>query len=69
VRLVDIGSTRYAIARRYMVRLRKDDFEDAAELARLSATAKMTPEAFRREFEELVATEPPALMLAASAGS
>jgi 6-phosphofructokinase 1 len=69
VRLVDIESTRYAIARRYMVRLRKDDFEDAAELARLSATAKMTPEAFRREFEELVATEPPALMLAASAGS
>src|SRR5262245_48511661 len=29
VRLVDIASTRYAIARRYMVRLRRDDFEDA----------------------------------------
>ena len=68
VRLVDIASTRYAIARRYMVRLRKDDFEDTAELARLAAVAKMTPEAFRREFEGLVATEPPALTLAASAG-
>ena len=30
VRLVDIHSTRYAIARRYMIRLRRDDFEDPA---------------------------------------
>ena len=29
VRLVDITSTRYAIARRYMIRLRRDDFDDA----------------------------------------
>ena len=27
VRLVDVHSTRYAIARRYMIRLRRDDFE------------------------------------------
>ena len=30
VRMVDIHSTRYAIARRYMIRLRRDDFEDPA---------------------------------------
>ena len=28
VRLVDIASTRYAIARRYMIRLRRDDFDN-----------------------------------------
>ena len=31
-------STRYAIARRYMIRLRRDDFEDPHELAKLAAT-------------------------------
>ena len=30
IRLVDITSTRYRIARRYMLRLRRDDFEDRA---------------------------------------
>jgi 6-phosphofructokinase 1 len=63
VRLVDINSTRYAIARRYMVRLRKDDFETPEELARLAAVAKLSPEEFRRQFEPLVATEPPPLTL------
>ena len=38
-RMVDIHSTRYAIARRYMIRLRRDDFEDEHELARFAATA------------------------------
>jgi hypothetical protein len=35
VRLVDLLSTRYAIARRYMIRLRRDDFEDPHELGKL----------------------------------
>ena len=61
VRLVDISSTRYAIARRYMIRLRKDDFEDAQELARLASTAKLSPAEFRQQFEYLVAHEPPPL--------
>ena len=63
VRLVDIGSTRYAIARRYMIRLRKDDFEDPQELARLATTAKLTSEEFRKQFEYLVAEEPPPLFI------
>ena len=63
MRLVDIASTRYAIARRYMIRLRKDDFEDPQELARLATTAKLTPEDFRKQFEYLVAEEPPPLFI------
>jgi 6-phosphofructokinase 1 len=63
IRLVDIASTRYAIARRYMIRVRRDDFDNPHELARLASTAHMTPDEFRREFEYLVANEPPALML------
>src|SRR5581483_3707011 len=61
VRLVSTGSTRYAIARRYMIRVRKDDFEDPHELAKLAATAHITPEEFRQQFEYLVANEPPGL--------
>src|SRR5581483_9914776 len=59
VRLVDITSTRYAIARRYMIRLRRDDFEDPHELAKLAATARMPLDDFRNQFEHLIASEPP----------
>jgi 6-phosphofructokinase 1 len=61
VRLVDISSTRYAIARRYMIRLRRDDLEDPLEVTRLAATAPLTEQEFRRQFEYLVAHEPPPL--------
>jgi 6-phosphofructokinase 1 len=61
IRLVDIASTRYAIARRYMIRVRRDDFEEPHELAKLAATARMSQDDFRREFEYLVANEPPGL--------
>jgi 6-phosphofructokinase 1 len=43
IRLVDVTSTRYAIARRYMIRLRHDDFEDPHQLAKLAATAHISP--------------------------
>jgi ATP-dependent phosphofructokinase / diphosphate-dependent phosphofructokinase len=62
VRLVDITSTRYAIARRYMIRQRRDDFDDPHELAKLANTANLSEEEFRRQFEYLVAEEPPALV-------
>jgi 6-phosphofructokinase 1 len=63
VRLVDTQSTRYAIARRYMIRLRRDDFEDPHELAKLSATAGLSPEEFRDRFGYLVELEPPPLVI------
>jgi len=59
IRLVDIRSARYAIARRYMIRLRRDDFEDPHELAKFAATVGMSIAEFRKEFEPLVALEPP----------
>jgi 6-phosphofructokinase 1 len=62
LRLVDIRSERYAIARRYMIRLRRDDFEDPHELAKFAATAHMSLQQFRDEFESLVAEEPPPLV-------
>lgn len=61
IRYVNIRSTRYAIARRYMIRLRRDDFEDPNDLAALARTAKLSTEEFRRQFEPLVADEPPPL--------
>ena len=63
VRLVDIRSERYAIARRYMIRLRRDDFEAPQELAKVAAVLKISPEELRRQFEYLVKDEPPALKL------
>jgi ATP-dependent phosphofructokinase / diphosphate-dependent phosphofructokinase len=63
VRLVDIRSTRYAIARRYMIRLRRDDFDDPHELAKFAATCGLTLQEFRRQFEDLVAPEPPPLRM------
>ena len=63
IRLVDITSTRYAIARRYMIRLRRDDFDHPANLARLAATVKLPEEEFRRQFQYLVEQEPPPLAI------
>ncbi len=57
LRLVDTDSPRYSIARRYMLRLRRDDFEDDHELARFAATAGLSIEEFRAEFEDLVRGE------------
>ena len=58
VRMVDVRSARYAIARRYMVRLRREDFENPEELARLAAAAHLSPADFRARFEPLLAHEP-----------
>jgi ATP-dependent phosphofructokinase / diphosphate-dependent phosphofructokinase len=63
LRLVDTHSTRYAIARRYMIRLRRDDFEDPHELAKFAATVGIPLEEFRKQFEYLVNDEPPPLMV------
>lgn len=63
LRLVDVHSTRYAIARRYMIRIRRDDFDDPHELARLASSCGLTPGEFRVQFEGLIRDEPPALRL------
>jgi 6-phosphofructokinase 1 len=54
VRLVDPTSEHYEIARRYMVRLRAEDFEQPESLAALAAVVHMSPEEFRNTFSYLV---------------
>ncbi len=63
VRLVDIRSTRYAIARRYMIRLRRDDFVNERELSALASVAGLSVEEFRKQFEYLTHDEPPPLVI------
>ncbi len=63
VRMVDIASDRYKIARRYMIRLRRDDFEDPHALAKFAATAHVTLDQFKQDFEHLVEVEPPPVSL------
>ena len=58
VRSVDVSSTRYAIARRYMIRLRKEDFDDPHDVAKLAATAKLGLAEFRDQFSYLTQDEP-----------
>jgi 6-phosphofructokinase 1 len=63
VRMVDVDSTRYAIARRYMLRLRREDFEEREMLASCAELTNLSPEEFRAQFEYLVAEEPAPLVL------
>ncbi|MFH0903161.1 MAG: diphosphate--fructose-6-phosphate 1-phosphotransferase [Pseudomonadota bacterium] len=62
VRLVDTNSTTYGIARRYMIRLNREDFKNDHELAKFAATAKLGVAEFREQFEYLVESEPPQLV-------
>jgi 6-phosphofructokinase len=57
VRMVDIDSDRYRIARSYMVRLKREDFDDPMQCARLSSMVQMTPEEFATKYGYLVARE------------
>ena len=57
VRMVDVTSDRYKIARSYMLRLKAEDLEDRVELAHLAAAANMTPAQFKERFGYLVENE------------
>lgn len=61
VRMVDTDTEYYKIARRYMLRLRRDDFADAREIARYAAVTRLSPDDFRKQFEYLVNAEAPPL--------
>jgi 6-phosphofructokinase 1 len=62
IRMVDVRSTRYAIARRYMTRLRRDDFDEPLRLSRIAETAGMSVDDFRKEFEYLTDSELPPIV-------
>jgi AraC-like DNA-binding protein len=66
---VDVHSERYAIARRYMIRVRRDDFDDPHSLARIAAAAGISAEDFRSQFEYLTDDEPPAFDMGEAAGA
>lgn len=54
VRMVDPASESFYIARRYMLRLNKADFDDPNELAKLAATAGLSTEDFNKKFGYLI---------------
>jgi len=63
VRMVDIESDRFKIAQSYMLRLKKEDFDDPHELSRLATAAGVTSETFRKMFSGLVAHDLPPMSL------
>lgn len=54
VRMVDVTSEYYQIARRYMIRLTAEDFDDPHELAKYAATAGISLDEFRKQFHYLI---------------
>ena len=56
IRMVDVTSESYKVASRYMIRLKKEDFEDPHELAKYAATAGVSAEEFKKQFGYLVET-------------
>jgi ATP-dependent phosphofructokinase / diphosphate-dependent phosphofructokinase len=54
VRMVDPSSESFYIARRYMLRLNRADFDDPHELAKLAATAGLSIDEFEKRFYYLI---------------
>jgi len=57
IRMVDVQSESYQIARRYMIRLSHEDLEDPNEVTQYAAMLKLSPETFRAQFGYLLADE------------
>lgn len=53
VRLVNPNSIQYRVARQFMIRLERTDFEDPEMLSKLAQQTNMTPEAFTKRFRYL----------------
>jgi 6-phosphofructokinase 1 len=69
VRTVDTASLRYAVARRYMTRLRRDDFSNPDTLAALARAAGLDVQAFTQRFAYVVEDEPAVLALIRASGA
>ena len=57
-RKVDVESEAYECARRYMIRLEREDFEIPKKLQELAAAVNMSADQFRKRFGYLVGIEP-----------
>ncbi len=55
IRVVDIETETYEVARNYMIRLEREDFE-GSRLADMASCANMSPEDFKARFEYVVGT-------------
>ncbi|UCE60022.1 MAG: 6-phosphofructokinase [Phycisphaerales bacterium] len=54
IRTVNLNNYSYAVARAYMIRLERADFESPTDLAAIAAEANMTPHQFREYYEHVV---------------
>jgi 6-phosphofructokinase 1 len=54
IRTVNLDSYSYSVARAYMIRLERTDFDSPTALAALAAEAKMTPHHFKDRYEPVV---------------
>ena len=54
VRMVDIASESYQIARRYMIRCSAEDLADERTLSRCASMVGLSPAAFRERFSAIV---------------
>lgn len=61
IRMVDIDTEYFKIARRYMLRLRRDDFETPEALEKLARTANLSVDEFKRHFQYVTTNEAPPL--------
>ena len=50
IRLVNVESSSYRVAREYMIRLDRGDLEDPDKLRPIAAASGLTPEAFRDRY-------------------
>ena len=50
IRLVNVESSSYRVAREYMIRLDREDLEDPGRLRPIAEAAGLTPEAFRDRY-------------------
>jgi len=57
-REVDVDSDSYQVARQYMIRLEKEDFDEIKNVARLALIGNMTTEEFIKRFKYLI-NDPP----------
>ena len=52
IRLVDVTSDYYRVARAYMIRLERADLDNPDLLSRMAAEARLSPEQFRARYSE-----------------
>jgi 6-phosphofructokinase 1 len=55
---VDVDSDGYQVARKYMIRLEKGDFDELKNIARLALIGNMKTDEFIEKFKYLI-TDPP----------